>query len=785
MMHHKLYGFHRLTGLCPLCRFAHKFGILRFKLILCLTELNGMRPPLRDTLSLLFLTAVTLTVFGHVCANDFINYDDTTYVTANPYLKRGFTPETLTWAWTDFTYCMWNPVTRISLLVDHALYGMDPWGYHLTNLLLHLGNVLLLYGLLRWLSAMPLRSLVVAALFAVHPLRVESVAWVAERKDVLSTFLGLITIALYVRYTQRPTLARSLAMAFAYLLSLLAKPLLVTLPFLLLLLDYWPLRRFRLGEAALPTMPGPSNLFSGRRGMSGNRPIVRTSDRCVPEPALPCSQLLREKWLIAAIALVFCIITMINHKQIGAMSALESVPLPVRAVHAVVAYGQYLKMTVCPLGLTLHYPHPRSLPGSAPLLGAGLLLAAISWVVLRSCRARPYLAVGWLWFLGTLVPVIGLVPNNDSAFADRYTYVPHIGLILGLTWAAADLLSRVSWGRIAGVTFAGLLLTASSVLSWNQTHVWQSGETLWAHAMTEAEDTDGMFHDNYGVELLCQGKLTEAKSYFEEALRINPRCRSTRVNMGAALLEEGNLDEAAEYLNEAIRLDLCSMGAHAKLAEVLHRQGKLAEADAHFAAALRLKPNAFQVYLVRGELLEEMGKSPEAEDCFATAVRLDPASGFAQMKLGSIRCERGNVVDGNESLAAALCFAPGDAEIQGNVGTILARQGRLPEAIALFREALRLRPDFAIAAGNLGAALSELGDHTEAEQYLREAVRLDPTNIDAHFNLGKLLGRRGRFTEAAGQFQEIIRLRPDDEEAQSYWRLALEKQAARAQADHR
>lgn len=418
-----------------------------------------MRLLRREWLASGFLAAITLLALGGVCANGFINYNDGRYVTQNPYLRAGLTWDTWRWAWTDFHYCMWNPLTRLSLVLDHAWCGLEPWGYHLTNLLLHLGSVGLVYGLFRSLTGRFWESLVLAALFAVHPLRVESVAWVAERKDTLSTFLGLATLCCYALYARRPGVLPYVLTAALFVLALLAKPMLVTLPFVLLLLDYWPLARI---DAA-----------------TGRRRVV-------------------EKLPLFAVGFVFAIVTAQTHQDMGVMRDLQTVPFAYRCGNAVLSYGKYIGLTVWPAGLAIHYPHPRLGMSWLAVGAVASLLIAVTALLVRLVKTQPPLLVGWLWFLGTMVPVLGLVPNNSAAFADRYCYVPQIGLLLTLVWAGAALIARWPASRRCAAVGCAALLAACAVITHHQVHYWRDAETVWRRALTVAAG-DGTTDSNLGL----------------------------------------------------------------------------------------------------------------------------------------------------------------------------------------------------------------------------------------------------------------------------------------------
>ncbi len=534
----------------------------------------------------------------------FVNYDDGDYVFLNVHVHTGLTPVNVRWAFTTTHASNWHPLTWLSLQLDAQLYGLKPWGYHLTNLLLHLANVLLLYVVLRTMTGAAWPSGLAAALFAVHPLHVESVAWVTERKDVLSTCFGLLSLLAYRFYVGRPNLLRYLPVVLAFGLSLLAKPMLVTLPFVLLLLDYWPLGRLRPGGEILADM----------------------KSRPTPPAAGPVSVrwLIAEKTPLLVLAAASCLVTVYAQRAGHALQNLEHFPLETRATNAVVAYAVYLGKTLWPVHLAVFYPHPRQALPAWQVLGAVLLLAGITLLAVRTARRWPYLLVGWLWFLGTLVPVIGLVQVGAQALADRYMYVPLIGLFVAIAWALADVL-RYRW-ELRGVLFllVGLVLAGCGVLTLVQLRSWRNSVTLWEHAL-QVTDDNYVAHNNLGVLLaLDPRQANRALEQFDKAIQIKPDFVAALVNRAAELRKRGRLKEAEQDAREALKAQPEDAAAHNTLAVLLATQGEFAAAEREFQTALRLDPENAQAHVNFGMLLEHRGRYQEAADHYAEAARLRP-----------------------------------------------------------------------------------------------------------------------------------------------------------------
>jgi Flp pilus assembly protein TadD len=566
------------------------------------------------------LAAATLLTYAPVFGNGFINLDDNYYVTDNPHVKAGLTADSLAWAWTTIYAGYWQPLTWMSLQLDAEWYGSAAAGYHATNILLHTANVVLLFLVLRRMTRAVWRSALVAALFAVHPLHVESVAWVTERKDVLSTFFGLLALGAYVRYAQRPGVGRYLAVVILFALSLMAKPMLVTFPCLLLLLDFWPLGRLHFGP--------PAPAARGRR-----KPDVPAF-----QPT-PWRRLLAEKAPLFALAAAAGIVTVATQQHVGAVHRLGDLTLGVRVGNALVSYVLYLTKTAWPEGLAVYYPHAAYPPLAWQPLAAAAALAALTALAARAARRWAYTAVGWLWFVGALLPVIGLVQVGNQAMADRFTYVPHIGLFMALVWGAAELLGRWRCPPAAQAVLAGGVLTAFAACTWVQTGYWHDSVTLWRHALAVTPaNTTALNH--LGVALAERGEPGEAVPLYAAALRLGRPTAETYTNLGVALADLGNVTEATEQFTRAVALDPDHVEANTNLALMLRRQGRLDEAIARYRAVLRLSPDYALAHANLGSALAMQGKLDEAIEEFATAVRLDPDLTEARQSLGKAKALR-------------------------------------------------------------------------------------------------------------------------------------------------
>jgi protein O-mannosyl-transferase len=548
----------------------------------------------------LCLIAATFAAYGQVYNADFVDYDDYAYVTNNPHVQAGLTPESMKWALTTIDVVNWHPLTWLSFELDQYMYGwlsyglgrpVYAFGFHLTNVVLHAANTVLLFLVLWRMTGRLGRSAFVAALFALHPLHVESVAWVAERKDVLSTLFWMLTMGAYVLYTERPGWFRYALVVVAFGLGLTAKSMLVTLPAVLFLLDYWPLGRLR-------------------------------SDSWL--------RLIGEKIPLLLLSLASAAITLFAQQKGGETNSLAD--MPPRLANAMIACATYISKMVWPVGLIPFYPFPKQLMPDG--LEAGLLLAAVTILVLATARTRPYLIVGWLWYLGTLVPVIGVVQVlGCHSMADRYTYVPLIGLFIALTWAAAEGLKGAGVRAWASAAAGVVLLAGFAAGTWGQVGYWHDSVTLWRHTLA-VNPENYMAFNNLGYEAMLKGNTQEAEADYRKAIEYGPDAELGYYSLGRILSGEGRVNEAVALYREAVRLNPRFWDAQYFLGYTLLYQRKYAEAVPPLEACVKLDPKAFNGWDELGRALYWQGKSAEAVPKFEAALHIDPNSAQAHNDLG-------------------------------------------------------------------------------------------------------------------------------------------------------
>lgn len=683
----------------------------------------------------LLLAAVTLAVFWQVRNCDFINYDDPAYVTSNPHVERGLSLSGMRWALGSTQNGNWHPLTWLSHMLDADLFGSTPAGPHALNLLLHVANTVLLFRLLRDLTGAHWPSAFVAALFALHPLHVESVAWISERKDVLSTFFLFLTLWTYMRYAQTPARAESrepragtsmpafdprpstldywLALLF-FGFALMSKPMAVTLPFVLLLLDYWP-----LGRVAVARCRAPGEAAAERQKLA-----LRTSHLALPWT------LVREKVPFFLLSAVVCGVTLIAQRQSGALYALTHLTLGDRVGNAFVSWARYLGKLFWPVNLAVPYPHPGQWPMADAILGAALV-AAVSAAALGFARKLPFLFTGWFWFLGTLIPVIGLVQVGIQSMADRYTYVPSIGIFIALAWGIQTALARWRMPAASAGVAALVLLTACAARTMNQLRYWHNSGTLFRHAL-DVTQNNYVAHDNLAAWCFDQGRLDEALEHCRASLRINPADALARNNLGHGLFLQGRIDEAIEEFNRAIEL----------------------------------KPDYASAWLNLGSAFLEQKRYPDAIRCYEKAVQLRPDSAEAHHRLGGAFLQQREYARSIPCFEAALRLRPDFAAAHVLLGTALAGLGKIDDAIRHYDAALRLTPDDAAARAVLAEMLLGRGRAEEAAEQYREVLRSVPGDVAAHLGLGRALAKIGQRDEAVAELKEALRLNPGDPEAE-------------------
>ena len=655
-------------------------------------------------LSIYFILAVsTLLVYWQVRNFGFVDYDDKDYVYENQHVLNGLTADGVIWAFKSTDAANWHPLTWLSHMLDCQLSlpgGPNPGRIHLVNLLLHLANTLLLFFVLRQMTNTLWQSAFVAALFALHPLHVESVAWVAERKDVLSTFFWILTMWAYMQYTRKQGIFRYLLTLLIFALGLLAKPMLVTLPFLLLLLDYWPLNRF---------VPGTIKT-SGRQ-----------SQKFAPAPDKRriLYQILIEKIPFFVLSVVSSVITFLAQRAGGAMVDINILPLHSRVANAFLSYVKYIGKMFWPENLAVFYPlDPAASIPFRQVAMCVLLLLVISIFVIRFGRNQKYLPVGWFWFVGTLVPVIGFVQVGVQALADRYTYISYIGLFIMIAWGLPELLSK--WLSappqrkiVLGVSMA-IVLTTLGICTNLQASYWKNSVTLFSRALATTQN-NYVAYNNLGLAYDDLGRSTEAIEDYTQAIRIKPDYAEAYYNLGVVYEKLDRPNEAIEADKQAIRFKPDYTEAYYNLGVVYDKLNRPAEAIEADKQAITFKSDYAEAYYNLGVVYDKLNRPAEAIEAYNQTIKIKPDYAKAYLGLGVVYSKLDHDADAIEAYRQAIRIEPGYAEAHNNLGVAFGRLDRWHEAIDACKQAVRIRPDYAEAHYNLGDAYLAIGDKNAAQ----------------------------------------------------------------------
>ncbi len=643
----------------------------------------------------LALLAAIFIVYGQTASHDFLNYDDSDYV-AEPHVRAGLSPSGISWAFTSGYSSNSFPLTWISHMVDSQLFGIRSGPPHLINVALHAIATLLLFAFLKRVTSAVWPSAFVAFVFALHPLHVESVSWIAERKDVLCALFWMLTLYAYARYTEQPSLQGYAMVVASFSCGLLSKPMIVTLPFILLLLDFWPMRRFA---------------------------------------GVPVRRLILEKVPLIVLSVGASVVAYIAQQRQATVAAVDQIPLALRIGNAFVSYFTYLRDFVWPANLAVFYPYIER--PAWQTMGAVLAICALTAIAIRSIRSRPYIAVGWFWYLGTLTPMIGLIQIGSQSRADRYTYIPLIGISIIVAWGAIELFRKRGWNPRLLTAAALGVCAAWAVVTWNDVQYWRSSVPLFEHALA-VTDANYIAYNNLGVALRQDGNTHDAIDDFQHVVAIRPEDAEAQDNLGEALTAEGRIDEAAPHLLESVRLRPGFAKAHLDLGAILLRSGRIADAESQYRIAVELHPSDAAAQYGLGGVLMAQGRQQEALVHLELALPL---------------------------LVAEVEMNPEGVDGHYNLGTLYGILGRTDDAIREFSQTIRQRPGDAQARFNLGTALASRNRLNEAADQFARAIQLVPEYAAAHFSLGRVFAAMGHRDEAIHEYRETLRLNPEDEEA--------------------
>jgi tetratricopeptide (TPR) repeat protein len=554
----------------------------------------------------LFLIISILSVYWQVVGHDFINLDDDQYVTENYKIHSGLTWENIKWAFSSGHASNWHPLTWISHMIDCSLFGLDPAGHHAVNVILHIANTILLFVILNSMTNTLWQSAVIAALFALHPLHIESVAWIAERKDVLSTFLGLLTLFFYIKYVNKPDQKKYILVLIVFSLGLMAKPMLVTLPFVLLLIDYWPLKRF----------------LTRKRNKQKDNHISR--------------QIFLEKLPMLVLVVFSCIITFLVQKHGGAVQSLEHISFPSRIANSSVSYVKYILKMFWPMRLAIYYPFPKMGIPFWQITGSILILGVTTFFIFYRRNRFPYLFTGWFWYLGTLIPVIGIVQVGGQAIADRYTYIPLIGLFIAITWTVSQISIRWKNRKVLLKLLTTIIIGTLICITWLQLRVWKNSKTIFEHTLKVTSDNE-LAHNQLGLALMKEGHWEKALFHYNKAIEITPQYHNTYVNIGNIFKDQGKLEQADSHYRKALDLAPDNLIAKNNLGIIIAMQGKIDEAISLFREVLIIDPYNVRAYNNLGITMAMQGKFNKAIESFKKALAINPADESVRKNIYKVR----------------------------------------------------------------------------------------------------------------------------------------------------
>ncbi len=660
-------------------------------------ECNLIKRQYLELMVCIVLVIATLIAFGQLPGHDFVNMDDNVYVTENPYVQKGLSFRNIKWAFTTTYAEFWHPLTWLSLMLDVQLFGLNPSGFLFMNLAFHVASTLFLFLAFSRMTGEIWQSGFIAAMFALHPLHVESVAWIAERKDVLSTCFWMLTMWSYSRYVERPGLCRYLLVTIFFVFGLMAKTMLVTLPFVLILLDYWPLNRF---QCTVSSTSQPLNFSTSR-----------------------LFRLIREKIPLFIFTIGACAITIIANQK-GLENPSVNPMFIERVSNALVSYIAYIWKMIWPVNLAAFYPFPEKIL-YWQVAGACFLLILLTIGAILTIRRCPYFMVGWLWYLGTLVPVIGLVQVGPFSMADRFTYIPLIGLFIIVGWGVTELVGKTKYGKAGLVVVATMFLITIGTITRSQVRHWTDSVTLYEHVIKVTE-SNYLAHYNLGNVLRESGRFDEAIDHYRMSVPIHPNPKKPHNNMGIALTALGRFDEAVFHCSEALRLDPLLIGAHNNIGEALVALNRIDEAISHYTKALNIDPDSVETYNNLGTALLAQGSIEKAIEQYTKALQVD------SMNVLSHR----------------------------NIGLALIRNGELDMAVVHFRKAIEIKPDDARVKNDLNNVLAIQRNIDNAVRKMREALRINLEDHKMNYKLATLKKNKVQLDQALAQYQKALSTQP-------------------------
>jgi len=672
----------------------------------------------------IFIVCIVI-IYWQVSQFQFISLDDPLYVEKNAHVQEGLSGESILWAFSlskQGELTNWHPLTWLSHMVDYQLFGLNPGMHHISNVFFHAINVILLYLVLMWMTGSIWKSVFVALLFAVHPVNVDSVAWVSERKNLLSTTFWLLTMMAYLFYTRKPDLIRYLIVVLAFCMGSLAKPMLVTLPFVLLLIDYWPLHRIEL--------PHSQSLKQQWR------PFYRDALRLV-----------LEKVPLFVMSSIFIFATMLSLRYSGTLKASQITPMDMKIKNAIVSYLLYMGKMIWPTDLTVFYPFPDSIP-LWQVMGSMTIIVTVTAAAIMTIRKYPYIIVGWLWFLGTLVPVIGIIQAGLwPAIAERWAYIPYIGLFIVGAWGGADAVQGMRNRKLVASFTAISIVLILTIMAWRQTGYWKNDFTLFSHSI-KVDPDNYVAHVNLGNDYAKQKDSGKAIFHYQEALRIHPNDVLALNNLGHLFNELGEKEKSIWYYSETLRYSPDNADAHYELGSIYAEIGKLDEAMNHFSSVVRIDPSNARAYYNLGVVSVKKGDPGTAVQYFSSAVKLSPEDPEARCSFGLALMNSGRINDAIKQFNMVLMVHPDSQDAKGYRELALKYQERIRSDILKLEKVYIEQPEDSGVLLKLAMHYVAIGDNEKALEALYKLIKLKPDNPDLYYNVACIYARQGKLEEA-------------------------------------
>ena len=683
----------------------------------------------------LILAATILFVYWQVTTFDFINYDDPDYIINNHSIGHGINLESLKWAFSSIGYTSyWHPITWVSHMLDIQLFGMNPGMHHFTNVIFHILNSMLLFIVLEKMTGALWRSAVVAFLFALHPLHVESVAWIAERKDVLSTFFWMLTMLSYYWYVQHRSSHRYVIVVLIYILGLLSKPMIVTLPFVLFLMDFWPLKRWGFDKSEHTSTNGKGKIHTD---------VWRSR----------FSFFIIEKIPLIMLAFISSGVTFYGQKSIGAMSALTDVQFVTRLSNAITSYVMYLRNMIWPFNLSIFYPYPDFIDPLKVILSI-MFLVLITSLALFFMKKLPYLLIGWLWYLGTLIPVIGIAQVGIQSMADRYTYIPLIGIFIAIVWGSSDFLSRLSHGNAIGSIMATVILSLLMFATWEQISYWKNSEVLFRHAIFVTTD-NFLAHDKLG-DALFDSDVIGAINEYQKSIEIKPHFLFAHYHLGLAFAHEKKYDEACFHYRECLKVNLYYNMAYNGLGDIMLLNGKDDEAIGYYTKSLQIDPYQEKVYNQLGSAYYHKREIKKAIEYFQEALRLKPDYAIAQDNLKTVKIAQSESELSIAKLKLLLETQQRNPELYTELGDIYCQLGEYNEATIQYKKAVSIQPKFMKAMYGLVLLYSDRQEYIKTLDVLQDMRKIEPGNPKIYYNIACIYAKENNVDKSIAWLKQSI-----------------------------